>query len=148
MTKKQTELMVLIQDLILAFVINSTATILAGGMTDTASYLCGMMQAFCINYIAGLIIPVNRIGGAVAHRIGFKEGELEHKLVRIFIINAIFVTIISFTIALLHCGAVSGVGAVWWETYPILHLVGYITSVLIESPCQKWAMTLIDNKKE
>ena len=58
MTAKQTQLMVLLQDLVLAFVINSAATILNGGFTETGVYLVGMFMAFCINYTAGLIIPV------------------------------------------------------------------------------------------
>ena len=60
-------MMVLLQDLVLAFVINSTATILNGGFVDTWTYLVGMFEAFSINYIAGLIIPVAKIGtGMVA----------------------------------------------------------------------------------
>jgi hypothetical protein len=145
MTRKQTEMMVLLQDLILAFVINSSATILGGGFTDTWRYLVGMFEAFSINYIAGLIIPVERIGGAVAKGVGLKEGSLPHKLVRVFVINAIFVTIISFTIALINCGPVEDLVSIWLTTYPVLHLVGYVTSLLIETPCRELAETLVES---
>lgn len=136
--------MVLIQDLVLAFVINSTATILSGGFQDTWLYLVGMFEAFSINYIAGLIIPVDRIGRVVASGIGLKDGSFAHKLVRIFIINAIFVTIISFCIALINCGPDEAILSIWWKTYPILHLTGLITSVLIEKPCMNLAQTIIE----
>ena len=62
-----------------------------------------------------------------------------------FVINAIFVTIISFTIALINLGPVPELIGIWWSTYPVLHLVGYLTSVLIEKPVMKLAMTLIDD---
>ncbi len=143
MTKKQTEMMILIQDLVLAFVINSAATILNGGFTETSVYLVGMFEAFSINYIAGLIIPVERIGRAVAGGIGLKDGKLPHKAVRVFVINAIFVTIISFCIALINVGPVPQLFSVWWSTYPILHLVGYVTSLLIEKPAMRLAQTLV-----
>lgn len=145
MSGKQTQMMILIQDLVLAFVINSAATILNGGFQNTGVYLVGMFMAFSINYTAGLIIPVERIGRAVAGGIGLKDGTLPHKLVRIFVINALFVTIISFTIALINLGPVPGLAGIWWSTYPILHLVGYLTSVLIEKPAMELAKTLVDD---
>lgn len=143
MTRKQTEMMVLLQDLVLAFVINSTATILNGGFVDTWTYLVGMFEAFSINYIAGLIIPVAKIGGGAADRLGLKDGSFGHKLVRVFIINAIFVTIISFTIALINCGLVPDIFRIWIKTYPVLHIVGFITSMLIENPCMELAKTIV-----
>lgn len=145
MSGKQTQCMILIQDLVLAFVINSAATILGGGFRSTGEYLVGMFMAFSINYIAGLIIPVEQIGRAAAGGIGLKDGTLPFKLVRIFIINAIFVTIISFTIALINLGPAPDLVRVWWRTYPILHLVGYLTSVFIEKPAADLARTFIDS---
>ena len=53
-----------------------------------------MFEAFSINYIAGLILPVPRIGTRVADRLGISSGSFLHKFVRIFITNAIYVTII------------------------------------------------------
>lgn len=148
MTPKQTQMMVLLQDLVLAFVINSAATVLNGGFSGTGAYLVGMFMAFSINYTAGLIIPVEKAGRAVAGMLGLREGSVPHKLVRIFIINAIFVTIISFTIALINVGADAGVFKVWLSTYPVLHIVGYVTSVLIETPCARLAMTLVEEKND
>jgi hypothetical protein len=144
MTRKETELMVLLQDLCLAFVINSAATILNGGFVDTGTYLVGMFEAFCINYISGLAIPVALIGTAAANAAGLKEGSLGHRVLRTFVINAIFVTIVSFTIALINLGAVPGIVAIWWKTYPILHLVGFVASLLIEKPCQALAKTILE----
>lgn len=147
MTKRQVELQILLQDLILAFVINTTATILAGGFQEATSYLVGMFQAFCINYIAGLIIPVDAIGNIVANKIIIKRAPIAHKAVRLFVVNAIFVTIVSFTIALIHVGVTPQVVQVWITTYPVLHLVGYFTSLAIEAPCVRLSQDLLDSNK-
>lgn len=139
MTEKQIQMAILIQDIILAFVITTAATILGGGFTSTSAYLVGMMEAFSINYIAGLFIPVERIGCTVANAIRLKKGSLPYKLVKIFLSNAIFVTIVSFTIALINVGPVPEIGKIWISTYPVLHLVGLITSILIDEQVKNLA---------
>lgn len=142
MTKRQEMIFTVIQDLMLAFVINSAATILNGGFTDTWVYLAGMFEAFSINYVAGAALPVPRAGMAAANALGLKEGTFVHKLVRVFVINAIYVTIISFTIALINCGPVPDIFSIWFRTYPILHIVGLVTSLLIENTCIDLAKTI------
>lgn len=146
MTKKQEVRFVVIQDLILAFVINTAATILNGGFTDTWVYLVGMFQAFSINYVAGAMIPVPEIGRKAADLPGLKEGTFLHKFIRIFVTNAIFVTIISFTIALINCGPVPEIFSIWIKTYPILHVVGLLTSLLTESYCMDLAAVITNEK--
>ena len=142
MNKKQEQMMVLFQDLSLAFIINSAATIIAG-FTTIWEFLFGMFLAFTINYIAGLIIPVSVCGNAVANFLHCKKGGFLHSLVRIFIINAIYVTIISFTIALIRVGAKVEVFEIWWQSYWILHLVGFVASVLLERGCINLAKILV-----
>lgn len=146
MTKKQEAMFTLIQDLVLAFVINSAATILNGGFTDTWVYLVGMFEAFSINTVAGIMFPVPKIGKSAADALKLKEGTFLHKFVRIFVINAIFVTIISFCIALINCGPVSDIGSIWIKTYPILHVVGLVTSLLSEDACIDLAKTIISEE--
>ncbi len=143
MTKKQEVVFTVIQDLILAFIINSTATILNGGFTDAGTYLTGMFMAFSINYAAGLMIPVPKIGAAAANALGLKKGSFLHKFVRIFVINAIFVTIISFCIAMINCGLVPDLVSIWLKTYPVLHIVGLVASILLEDPCIELAKTIV-----
>lgn len=146
MRKKELEVMVLLQDICMAFIINSAATILNGGFTGIGNYLAGMLMAFGINYIAGLIIPVDRIGRAIASAVGLKDGAFLYKVVRNFIINAIFVTIISFVIALIHAGMVSNIVSIWISTYPALHLVGFISSLLLEKPVMQLTKTICNKE--
>jgi hypothetical protein len=58
-------------------------------------------------------------------------------LARNFIINAIYVTIVSFCMAIIGVGLGENLITVWWSTYPILHVVGLITSLVIEVPVAK-----------
>lgn len=141
MTKKQEMLFEVIQDLMLAFVINSAATILNGGFTDTWTYLVGMFMAFSINYVAGAALPAPKIGRAAADAF-LKDGTLLHRIVRVFVTNAIFVTIISFCIALINCGPVPNIVSIWIKTYPILHMVGFLTSLFTEDTCIRLAKTV------
>ena len=53
---------------------------------------------------------------------------------RNLIINAIYVTIVSFCMALIGVGIGENLIPAWWSTYPILHVVGFITSLIIEKP--------------
>lgn len=144
MTNKQIQAAVLIQDLCLAFIINSAATVLNGGFTDFWAYFAGMFQAFSINYVAGLMIPVEKIGRGAAGGLGLKNGTFLHKAVRVFVINAIFVTIISFCIALINIGPVPEIFSIWMSTYPALHLVGFISSLLLDKPCGELAKAIVD----
>jgi len=143
MTRKQEIVFEVIQDLMLAFVINSAATILNGGFTDTWVYLVGMFEAFSINYVAGAAFPIPKTGRKAADALHLKEGSFTHKFVRVFVTNALFVTIISFTIALINVGPVPEIFSIWIKTYPILHIVGFVTSLLIEDTCIDLARNIV-----
>lgn len=143
MNKKQEQMMIFLQDLCLAFIINFAATIANGGFTTVGNFLIGMFMAFAINYIAGIIIPADICGNAVAKFFRCKENTFIYKLVKIFIINAIYVTIISFCLALLYVGPKVEVIETWWKTYWILFLVGFVASVLLERGCSKLAKIFI-----
>lgn len=144
MSNKQIQMSILLEDVCLAFVINSAATSLNGGFSDFGNFLAGMFQAFCINYIAGLMLPVAQAGMAAANGLHLKEGTLPHKLVRVFVINAIFVTIISFTMVLIDLGPVPEIFPIWWNSYPILHIVGFCSSFLLDTPCLALASVIVD----
>ena len=143
MTRKKEIVFEVIQDLMLAFVINSAATILNGGFTDTWVYLVGMFEAFSINYVAGAAFPIPKTGRKAADALHLKEGSFAHKFVRVFVTNALFVTIISFTIALINVGPVPEIFSIWIKTYPILHIVGLVTSLLIEDTCIDLARNIV-----
>ena len=121
-------------NVLMAISINSTAVFLAGGDT-AAGWMKGACCAFTINTIAAAIIPVGLIGAWFAETVcKQKPGTFGEMLARNFIINAIYVTIISFCLAIITVGFGSSLIPAWWSTYPILHLVGLITSLVIEKP--------------
>ena len=121
-------------NVLMALSINTTAVLLAGGDT-LPGWVRGCCCAFTINTVAAAIIPVGRIGKWFAEKVcGRTPGTLSEMVARNFIINAIYVTIISFCMALLNVGFSGELITVWISTYPILHLVGLATSLVIEKP--------------
>ena len=118
----------------MALSINTAATILAGGDT-LQGWVRGCCCAFTINTVAAIIIPVGRIGRWFAEQIcGQRPDSFGEMLGRNFMINAIYVTIVSFCMALIGVGIGKDLIPIWWSTYPILHVVGLITSLIIEKP--------------
>ena len=129
MTKEKYLKWNVLTNLLMAISINSTAVFLAGG--DTAA---GWMKGACCAFTIA-IIPVGLIGAWFAETVcKQKPGTFGEMLARNFIINAIYVTIISFCLAIINVGFGSSLIPVWWSTYPILHLVGLTTSLVIEKP--------------
>ena len=121
-------------NVLMALAINSTAVYLAG-WNGFAGWFMGFSCAFTINTIAAAVIPVGVIGKWFAETVcGRKPGTFTEMLARNLIINAIYVTIISFCMALIAVGPRPGLIGAWLSTYPILHAVGFITSVVIEKP--------------
>ncbi len=127
-----------ITNVCMALSINTTATIFAGG--DTLSgWMKGCCCAFTINTVAAIIIPVGMIGKWFAEEIcRQKPGTFLEMLARNFIINAIYVTIVSLCMAIINVGIGPLLIPAWWSTYPILHVVGLITSLVIEKPVAKF----------
>ena len=116
----------------MALSINTAATILAGG--DTLSgWTKGCCAAFTINTIAAVILPMGIIGPWFSQKIcKRKPGTGLEVLARNFIVNAIYVTIVSFCMAMINVGVGNNLISVWFSTYPILHIVGLITSIVLE----------------
>ena len=121
-------------NVLMALSINTTATILGGG--DTVSgWVSGCCCAFTINTVIAAILPMGMIGKWFAQDVCHgRPGTFKEMLARNFICNAIYVTIISFCMALLHVGFCPELPAVWLSTYVQLHLVGLVTGLVIEKP--------------
>jgi len=129
----------IITNVCMALSINTAATILANG--DTVSgWVKGCCCAFTVNTVAAVILPMGLIGPWFSQRVcGCKENTFWEMLARNFIVNAIYVTIVSFCMAMINVGVGSGLISIWFSTYPILHVVGLITSLMIEKPVNRLA---------
>ena len=118
----------------MALSINTTATILAGG-DSLAGWVRGCCCAFTINTVAAVILPMGLIGSWFSETLcKTKKGTFFEMLARNFIVNAIYVTIVSFCMAIINVGVGNSLISAWFSTYPILHIVGLITSLIIEIP--------------
>lgn len=116
----------IIQDIVLAIVINTSATLLGGDPFDHTWYTFTCV-ALATNVVGQFVLPT----GSIARALTGWAGDASWRIyVQIFIENLIFVTVISFTEAWVHTGG-AGVVAAWLATYVQLVLVGYVTSVIL-----------------
>lgn len=123
-----------VTNVLMALSINTAATILGGG-DSLSGWVQGCCCAFTVNTIAAVIIPVGKIGAWFSRKICCaKETGFLEMLSRNFIINAIYVTIVSFFMAVIHVGIGAHTFGVWLATYFQLFLVGIVTSLVIEKP--------------
>lgn len=123
-------------NVLMALSINTAATFLAGGDT-LAGWVRGCCCAFTVNTVAAAVIPVGKIGAWFSRRVcRTKETGLGEMLARNFIVNAIYVTIVSFSMAVINGGLGLHTPGIWISTYFQLHLVGLVTSLVIEKPVQ------------
>lgn len=120
-------LQVILQDVVLALVINTSATLLAGAPMEWGTWYPYTCVAFTTNVVAQLLIPTGTIAAALTRGL---EGKPWRIYVQIFIENLIFVTIISMMEAFTQVGLASMI-ATWWATYIYLMLIGYVTSVIL-----------------
>lgn len=105
---------IIIQDIVLAIVINTSATLLGGDPFDHTWYTFTCV-ALATNVLGQFLLPT----GTWARALTGWAGEASWRVyVQIFIENLIFVTIISLV-------------AAWLATYVYLVLIGYVTSVAL-----------------
>ena len=123
------KLSVMLGDLVLALVINTSAMLLSGATFTPAAWYTGVACAFFTNVVVQLVLPVPYIGQALSRPL---EGRKARPILAVFVENLIFVTCISCTMALLNI-AVSGAPflEVWLQTYVWLVLIGYVTSLIL-----------------
>lgn len=120
---------VILCDLVLALVINTSAMLLSGAEILPAPWYTGVACAFFTNVVVQLIVPVPRIGQVLSRVL---EGKAARPILAVFVENLLFVTCISITMALLN---IASTGApfleTWLHTYVYLVLIGYITSLIL-----------------
>lgn len=116
-----------LQDIVLAIVINTSATLLGGAPLEFASWYPYTCAAFGTNVLMQLVLPVPAAGQACT---GWLAGRAGRPFASIFVENLIFVTGISLTMAFLQAG-VSGLFNAWIATYVQLVCIGYVTSICL-----------------
>lgn len=120
-------LSVILCDLVLAIVINTSAMLLSGAQITFQSWYPGTASAFFTNVLLQLVLPVPAAGRVASV---FLEGNSARPILSVFVENLIFVTCISLTMAVIQAGE-NSIIAVWLSTYPALVLIGYITSLVL-----------------
>lgn len=116
----------IIQGIVLAIVINTTATLLGHDPFDHTWYIFTCV-ALATNVLGQFLLPTGAWARALT---GWARDAKWRVYAQIFVENLIFVTIISLTEAWVHTGG-AGIVAAWLATYVQLVLVGYVTSVVL-----------------
>ena len=118
---------VLVNDIVLALVINTSATLLAGAPMEWGTWYPYTCVAFTTNVVAQLLIPTVSIAQSLTRGL---DGKAARPYAAIFVENLIFVTIISLTEAVTQVGPAQMLVA-WSQTFLQLVLIGYVTSVAL-----------------
>ena len=116
----------IIQDIVLAIVTNTTATLLGQDPFDHTWYIFTCV-ALATNVLGQFLLPTGAWARALT---GWARDAKWRVYAQIFVENLIFVTIISLSEAWVHTGG-AGIVAAWLATYVQLVLVGYVTSVVL-----------------
>lgn len=119
---------VVLCDLVLAIVINTSAMFLGGAAITFQLWYPGTASAFFTNMLLQLVLPVPAWGELLSRAL---EGSRVRPFLSVFIENFCFVTLISLTMALVQTPAGGNVITAWLSTYPYLVAIGYITSLIL-----------------
>lgn len=120
---------VIISDVILAIVINTSATLCAGDPISLSTWYPMTCAALGTNIVLQLALPVHGWAQALS---GWARQRPWYPLVEVFFENLIFVTCISMTMALIQMDARGGdFLSLWLATYFVLVLIGYGTSLVL-----------------
>ena len=114
----------------MALLINTTATLLAGG-ASLPDWIRGCCTAFTINTVASVLLPVEEFSNWFSKKIcKAKPGTFYELVMQAAATNLVYVTIISFCMAVLNAGINKATLPTWWATYPILLITGIVGSIL------------------
>lgn len=114
----------------MALLINTAATLLAGG-ASLPEWIRGCCTAFTINTVASVLLPVEEFSNWFGEKIcKAKSGTFYDFVMQAAATNLVYVTIISFCMAVLNTGINKTTLPTWWTTYPLLLLTGIVGSVL------------------
>ena len=118
---------VILCDLVLAIVINTSAMLLGGAPITFVTWYPGVACAFFTNVLLQLVLPVPLIGQVLSKPL---EGSKARPILSVFVENLVFVTCISFTMAIIQSSG-RPIVEVWLQTYVYLVIIGYITSLIL-----------------
>ena len=118
---------VILCDAVLALVINTSAMLLTNAPITFASWYPGVASAFFTNVLLQLILPVPSAGQLLSRPLA---GNRTRFVMSVFVENLVYVTCISFTMAVLQAEG-RPVVDVWLQTYAQLVAMGYVASLVL-----------------
>ena len=126
MTKWSLE--VVLCDLVLALVINTSAMLISGAAITFQAWYPGVASAFFTNVLLQLVLPVPAWGRVLSRPL---SASRVRPVLSVFVENLVFVSCISFTMACIQAPSAAQIVPTWLTTYVYLVGIGYVTSLLL-----------------
>lgn len=115
-------------DVILAIVINTSATLLSGHGLEASLWYLETCTAFGTNVLMQLLVPVPAAAAVLARPFqGFSGGWMAE----VFFENLCYVSVISLVMAMTQAGISEQLLPLWLSTYGWLVAIGYATSLVL-----------------
>lgn len=130
--------------LALALAMSIVVQLMSTGKISFFPLMIMAVEAFVVNFIAGLFIPASRIGDKFSTRCGAKEGTFKFVAISTLLVDAIFVTIVSFAMTLINVGFTPALIPAWFSVYPIVFAVGYIVALAFTPIALKLTKMMIE----
>lgn len=135
---------------IVMLIVTSCMTIISlfcsGTPFTLVSFFTGWANAFLINMLAAIILPVNDWGYAFAVKLcKAKPGSMKFTLLNAFVLNGVFATVITLGATAISVGLTSGFFKAWISLYPILIACGYVLTLIASSIAQPIAARVVQD---
>ena len=135
---------------IIMLIVTSCMTMISlfcsGASFTLVAFFTGWANAFLINMLAAIFLPVNDWGYAFAVKLcKATPGSAKFTLLNTFVLNGVFATIITLGATAINVGMTSIFFKSWIELYPTLIVCGYVLTLIASSIAQPIAAKFVQD---
>lgn len=123
----------LIQNTFVGLAVTITVTLFTTGFTTVEAFIISFLKAYVINFIACLIIPIDKLAGLTCKVLKCSKESIWAKIINVAYCDFCFVTVISVVMFIWELGFTEIAFNVWKSVYLPLLLVGFIVGFLTSS---------------
>lgn len=120
----------LIQNVFVGLAITIAVTLMTEGFTTVLNFFVSFLKAYVINYAACLIFPVPFLSSLLFKLFKIKPQSIWRLIITVLLCDFFYVTFISIIMFLWQLGFTALAMQVWWSTYGVLLLVGFVTGIV------------------
>lgn len=121
----------LIQNIFVGLAVTITVTLLTTGFTTVEAFVISFLKAYVINFIACLIIPIDKLTGLTCKTLKCNNESILPKIINVAYCDFCYVTVISVVMFIWGLGLTDIAFNVWKSVYLPLLLIGFIIGLLM-----------------